>query len=300
MTNLTNTTGKSNSSLDNKLEVLQFEVFSPYCNLLHFMSTRKGGESQGDYTSLNLGYTGGDNKNSVDRNRKRLCQRLQIGTSMLVVPDQVHGSKIAVIDASFPKQSQDEQNYSLRETDALITNQQDICIAVTTADCVPILIYAPDKQVAAAIHAGWRGTVAHIATHTIQRMQERFGCDPNQMRAVIAPHISQAAFEVGEEVVEIFKKNGFDCSNYGIRKETTGKMHLHLGNINRDQLINSGMLPEHIQLTDTCTYYSDNLFYSARREGIQTGRMLTGICIFQTDNQRLKKEIKNENHFHIR
>ena len=92
--------------------------------------------------------------------------------------------------------------------DALVTNVPDVCIAVSTADCVPVLLYAPDRKVVAAVHAGWRGTVLHIARKAASLMIEAYDCDPTQLVAGIGPSISQAAFEVGEEVVKSFSNGG--------------------------------------------------------------------------------------------
>lgn len=98
--------------------------------------------------------------------------------------------------------------------DALVTNVPDVCIAVSTADCVPVLLYAPDRKVVAAVHAGWRGTVLHIARKAASLMIEAYDCDPTQLVAGIGPSISQAAFEVGEEVVKAFQMAASQWSGF--------------------------------------------------------------------------------------
>ena len=281
MTNTMSTNGMNKHSHDADIEVLQSEVLSSFCNLLHFISTRKGGVSQGKYASLNLAYHCGDKKELVDENIKRLCEKLHITPTSLVAPNQVHGDRVAIIDNSFLQLTTDEQAAFLNETDALITDTPGICISIATADCVPILVYAPDKQVVAAIHAGWRGTVAHIAAKTIERMVKRFDCDPNLMRCLIGPYISQEMFEVGEEVVEAFKQSDIDLSKHGERNNETGKMHIHLGSVNRNQLTDAHIPLAQIELTDLCSFKRSDLFFSARREGIESGRMLSGICLLE-------------------
>ena len=106
----------------------------------------------------------------------------------------------------------DEQRIYLDGVDALATNVPDVCVAVSTADCVPVLLYAPDVKAVAAVHTGWRGTVQQIAAKTVRFLIEEYDADPLLMKAGIAPSIGQDAFEVGEEVVEAFREAGFDLS----------------------------------------------------------------------------------------
>ena len=101
-----------------------------------------------------------------------------------------------------------QQKQQLDGVDALFTSLPQVCVSVSTADCVPILLYAPDTKTVAAIHAGWRGTVLQIAAKTVRQMSRETGCNPELIQAAIGPSISQEAFEVGEEVVEAFRQSG--------------------------------------------------------------------------------------------
>lgn len=276
---MTNTAGIIKKPSNKQIEVLQSEPMSSFCNLLHFISTRNGGVSSGEFESLNLKYNPNDSDEQVDENRKTLCQNLGIKPEQLIIPEQVHKDKVEIIDQRFMDSSKIEQQHRLAQTDALITNIPGVCISVATADCVPILVYAPDKQVIAAIHAGWRGTVALITTKTIQQLIDIFRCDPEKLVCTIGPCISQDIFEVGEEVVDSFKAATISLSQHGKRNLQTGKMHLDLAHINKDQLIAKGVLSQNIEHIDFCTYTHPELFFSARRQGIQSGRMLSGICL---------------------
>ena len=138
--------------------------------------------------------------------------------------------------------------------DALVTNVPDVCVAVSTADCVPVLLYAPDRKVVAAVHAGWRGTVLHIARKAASLMIEAYDCDPAQLVAGIGPSISQAAFEVGEEVVKAFQMAGFPMERILRRNAETQKAHIDLWETNRLQLLEAGLLSEHIEIAGICTY----------------------------------------------
>ena len=156
------------------------------------------------------------------------------------------------------------------DTDALITSTPDLCLCVKTADCIPVLIYDSRERIIAAVHAGWRGTVAQIVTKTIQKMQSR----PEDLHAIIGPGISLQAFEVGDEVHHTFLQAGFPMERIARKYQ---KWHIDLWEANRWVLEGNGV--QNIHLAGLCTYNNLDLFYSARRETINTGRNLNGIMI---------------------
>lgn len=259
--------------------MLQFEGLAEDCNIFHFITTRHGGVSEGNYASFNLGAYCGDQPENVSENRKRLCDILSITPSCLFVPHQTHDTKNRIIDESFLSADKASQINKLEGIDALITAIPGICIAVTTADCVPLIIYDPKKQVVAAIHAGWRGTVNSIASKTIESMTCLFGVDPADLLVGIAPSIGQKAFEVGQEVVDAFSVTGIDTTSICCYNKESGKPHIDLVEINRQQLIKSGVNSEHIERSGICTHTMNTDFYSARRLSIHSGRFLTGILL---------------------
>ena len=128
-----------------------------------FSSTRHGGSSQGNYGEFNVNRYCGDDPEAIARNRKALCKELGIRDSRLVMPHQVHGTGISQIGKTFFLLSEDIRSTALEGVDALITDVKDVCIGVSTADCIPIIIYDPQHQAAGVVHSGWRGTVANIA-----------------------------------------------------------------------------------------------------------------------------------------
>jgi YfiH family protein len=265
--------------LKNKsVKMLQFEHLSEERNISHFVTTRYGGFSSGNYASLNLSVYCGDNPQIVAENRRLLCDSLKISSNALYVPHQTHGAKVAVLDQVFLSKEKQLQLEILDGVDALLTNVANVCIAVTTADCVPLLLYAPDKQVVAAVHAGWRGTVARVAENLVQTMISRFSVHPSCVKVGIAPCISANAFEVGEEVVAAFRESGMDISRICRYNASTGKPHIDLVEANRLQLIESGVLSSNIVRSEICTYESSD-FYSARKLGINSGRFLSGIMM---------------------
>jgi YfiH family protein len=132
------------------------------------------------------------------------------------------------------------------------------------------------KQVVAAVHAGWRGTVGRIVEKTLETMKLHYGTEGKDVVACIGPSISLESFEVGDEVYAAFEEAGFDMSRIARRYE---KWHIDLWEANRLQLLAHGVLPSHIELAGVCTYQCHEDFFSARRLGINSGRILSGIMM---------------------
>ena len=241
--------------------MLGYESLSSYSNISHFVTTRQGGYSEGNYASFNCTPYSGDEAEKVRRNQTLLMEGMsQIG------------------DAYLSASSQQRQEM-LHGVDALITREPGYCLCISTADCVPVLMYDKKHSAIAAIHAGWRGTVAYIVRDTLLRMEKEFGTSGEDVVACIGPSISLASFEVGEEVYEAFQKNGFDMPRISIRKEETGKHHIDLWEANRMQILAFGVPSGQVELARICTYIHHDEFFSARRLGIKSGRILSGIMI---------------------
>ena len=192
---------------------------------------------------------------------------------------QVHDVHVAVID------NPDITSEQLDGYDAMITNLRGLAIGVRTADCIPILLYDPVNKAAAAVHSGWRGTVAKILYNVINKMSSTYGTIPSDVLAVIGPGICADCFQVGEEVALNFKEAGFEINSlWSFRGPKTGKgmeggHHIDLKEACRQTLVESGLKNENIQITDLCTYEDNHLLYSARKEGIECGRNITYIKI---------------------
>jgi uncharacterized protein, YfiH family len=231
--------------------MLQFDQLGSDCNIFHFITTCN-------------------------------AEIEDIDVSHIVIPSQTHEDEILTIDDDFLFLSEDKQAELLDGVDALITALPDVCVGVKTADCVPILLYAPDKKVVAAIHAGWRGTVLQVVAKVVAYMTSHYGVQPSSILAGIAPSISQDAFEVGEEVAEALAESSdqyLDLSEIIAYNHNTSKAHINLWEANRQQLIKAGLESANIEVAGICTYSNTNIFYSARRSGIGTGRMISGIMI---------------------
>lgn len=259
----------------NELSVLQFANLSRFSELLHFSTTRVGGCSTNNYSSLNLGYNSGDLPGNVVANRIKLSTVNEISPDRLVFPKQTHSATVKTITSLFFDQDKESRKRFLNETDAVITDLQGVCVAVKTADCVPILLFDPKRKVVAAVHAGWRGTVQNIVSMTINKMVKEFGCEPSSLFAGIGPSISPEVYEVGEEVWKQFAPEFYHATN----PVKPDKRLLNLWNANYHQLIIVGVPDDQIEVARMCTWSDSSRFFSARRDGAKTGRMATGIMI---------------------
>ncbi len=157
-----------------------------------------------------------------------------------------------------------------------MTDMKGLCIGVSTADCIPVLLYDEAHHATCAIHAGWRGTVKRIVKKAIASMQAAYGTLPQQLKAQIGPGIHLDSFEVGDEVYEAFSNEDFDMPSISMRKE---KWHIDLPECNRLQLIKAGVTSQNIKVSSVCTYQQVNDYFSARRLGIKSGRIFTGIIL---------------------
>ncbi|MEI6141692.1 MAG: peptidoglycan editing factor PgeF [Mariniphaga sp.] len=263
------------SHLKNNLTVLQFDNLSRFPVISHFSTTRIGGCSTDSYDSFNLGFNSGDIPKNVIANRNKLCDTLEIDPAQLVFPKQTHTGTVKVISSKFFDLDENRKKQFLIETDALITNLKNVCIAIKTADCVPLLVYDPVKQVIAAIHAGWRGTAQNIVQNTIHQMIASFGSNPSDLWAGIGPSISPEIYEVGQEVWSQFAPKFYQHTNPFKRD----KRLLNLWKANFHQLTAFGVPEKQIEVAQICTLSNPDLFFSARRDGAKTGRMATGIWL---------------------
>ena len=256
--------------------MIRFENLKKHKSLIHFSTTTEGGVSKGNYSSFNLGLHSGDILESVQENRRRLAETLNISDNALYTPYQTHQDNILIIDEAFTRQSDEDKLNLLNGIDAVITSEKNIAIGISTADCVPLLIYDPVNHVLAAIHAGWRGTVAKIVNKVVNKMQKEYSSSPTTLLSVIGPAISQKHFEVGNEVVQEFAEKGFSLNKISYKNADSGKMHIDLKLANKILLEESGILSENIEVSELCTYSSPNFLFSARRQTIHSGRMITG------------------------
>lgn len=256
-----------------------------------FSTTRHGGVSEGNYASLNINEYCGDSKANTDANRLLLANELGIDANHIIMPHQTHGVESRIIGEEFANLPDGVKKMLLEGVDAVMTNIPGMCIGVSTADCIPVLLYDEEHHAAAAIHAGWRGTQARIVHKAVQEMRMAYQTDPTKLKAVIGPGISLDNFEVGDEVYDAFEQAAFDMSTIAeerIKRNPNAedpakaferKWHINLPLANIQMLTHNGVDEANIINTGICTFDNADNYFSARRLGIESGRIYTGIII---------------------
>jgi YfiH family protein len=253
-------------ALINDLHLWQFEGLGNENSVKHFVTDRNTVTTKKGFT---LSYSSLPDKNEIKENRRLLASAMGIKEHGLFFPSQVHKTRIVHVSSQTTK---DE----LMETDALITKERGICIAVMSADCVPILLFDRKNKVIAAVHAGWRGTVARILDLTLQEMKKVYGTAGEDIVAGIGPSVSQDSYEVGEEVVEAVI-NVFDRSHQLMIPQPNNKAKLDLWKANEFQLLDFGVNPARIEISNLCTVKNNTNFFSARKG--DAGRFAAGIML---------------------
>ena len=257
--------------------MITYQLLNKYNEIAHFCTSRQGGVSVGNYASWNLSAFTGDIPESIAENSKILCDKLHINSNQLIIPFQTHGTEIRKIDEAFFQLNSTEKADYLNGVDALITALPRVCIGITTADCVPLLFFDPVLKIVAAAHAGWRGTCAGIAEKTVKSMVENYHSKASDILVVVGPSISVHVYEVGNDVVVNFEKEGFCVEE--IIESHNDAIFLDLWKANQQSLEKAGILASNIEISGICTFTEHERFFSARRLGIKSGRILSGIML---------------------
>ena len=256
---------------------MNYKIFKPYEDkMIAFSTEREGyflndthGASKGAYGELNLCHYVNDNPEHVNRNRELFCQYHNIEISNLYIPRQTHTSNVKRI----------KMGVNLEETDGLISNLKGSCIGINTADCLPVLLYDPTHHAAATLHAGWRGLVGRIVTKGITTMKREFNSNPSELLCAVGPAISTKIYEVGDELKPQFAEADFPIKDIFIDRADWTKSHLDLKAAAKFELLSCGVKKENIEISDICTYQHSSKYFSARRLGINSGRIFSGIIL---------------------
>lgn len=247
--------------------------FHQYHHLLALQSTRNGGVSEGSYSSLNLGKNTEDREENIAENTRLLSVAAGFDPGCMVSSEQVHGTKILAA----------EKPGHFQGYDALITNRKNLFLCIFTADCYPVLIYDPQHNASAAVHAGWKGSAGEIVLKTIAAMHANFNSNPADCLAYIGTGISLEAYEVGREVAMEFPPRYSQRSSGQSEEE---KYQLDLGMVNYQQLLASGIPPSNIERSPFCSVRERELFFSYRRDNGNTGRMVSLIGVNSPEKGR--------------
>ena len=237
-------------------------------------TTRNEGVSRAPYNSLNLGANTLDSSNSVMGNRSILTRAFGSKLERLVTVTQTHGTDLLVIDSSNP----DYAHFQKLECDGIITDQVDVMIGVCVADCAPVLLLDPVRKVAAALHAGWKGTAGEIAKKGVTALVSLFGSAPSDILAAVGPTIGRCCYEVDAPVRDEFVKKGGAWGEYAVETDD-GRWRLDLSLANVNQLLEAGLSPDNIETTEFCVSCNKAMFYSYRRDKGETGRQMGFIML---------------------
>ena len=251
--------------MSEKHDLIYYEVFAGFENVVAFTTSKQ------TFDIKNPRFTG-DSPEIFSSNRALLAEKLLIKPEQLIFPRQTHTNCVAEI-SDIPEEE-------IKETDALVTNKTGICLCVQTADCVPILLFDPENNVIAAVHAGWRGTVKKIAEMAVQRMEKTYNSQSGNIIAAIGPSISPEIYEIGNEVVEEVR-NAIPDPEIMLHKNSSGKYHLNLWEANRQILLATGLSESNIEILGECSFTETAKYFSARKEGNDTGRMVSGIMLLR-------------------
>lgn len=239
----------------------------------HGFSTRLGGISQGDVSTLNLSFHRGDDPKAVRENHRRFARAVGYNEEKLVFSDQVHTTRIYSVT------EKDCGKGITRETDivgidGLVTDRPGIPLITFYADCVPLFFYDPVRSVVALAHAGWRGTAARIGKVMVEYMMQEYNTRPEDVLCAIGPSICQDCYEVSEDVAEAFRKE-FTEEQYQdfMRPEGSGKYHLDLWKANQYVLLEAGITKEHLEITDICTCCNPDILFSHRASHGKRGNL---------------------------
>lgn len=242
-----------------------------------FTTLRGPHDENNPYSGLSMCVYTGDTTSHCNSCREAIAAEIDITPTSIIQPRQVHGSKIVLIDDNFMRLDPESRLAAIDETDGTITAINRIAIGINTADCVPVLLCSTGgTRLVAAVHAGWRGTLAGIAAKAVGAMKEAGGTG---IAAYIGVSICRNCFEVGDEVAEAFAAAGMD-DGIIFRSAATGKAHIDLQAANRLQLTRCGLPAEMIFTDGTCSKHdTSGNYFSARRMGVNSGRTFTGIML---------------------
>ena len=236
--------------------------------------TLLGPEGTG-YTGFNITHYCGDKADHVALCRDALCNHLGIDDKRLVLPRQTHTDHVYVLDHHYFEVFPQMRWRLLEEQDAIVTRERGVCIGVSTADCVPVLMADVEAGVIAAVHAGWRGMVKRISQKALAEMV-KLGANPQSVRVAVGPSIGPESFEVGEEVVDAFLDEGFHPC---ILSRQWAKPHIDLWCACSMQLEEAGVQLRNMQISGVDTFASPDEYFSARRLGVNSGRIFSGIMM---------------------
>lgn len=263
----------------NGVTVLKFPLLESLPGVEHLFTTKEGGVSKGDFATMNVSFTRGDDREAVLENYRRIAGIFDVKLSDIIVSHQTHTTNVKrVTKLDGGKGVIFDRDYE--DVDGLITNESNLVLCTMYADCVPLYFVDTKNKAIGLSHSGWKGTAGQMGKVTLQRMAEEFGTNPSDVYAVIGPSICVDCYEVSEDVITVFSKvfSTEEMADICYRKEN-GKYQLDLWKANEIILLNAGVLKEHIEVTRLCTHCNSDRMFSHRKTGDKRGNLGAFLCL---------------------
>lgn len=244
----------------------------------HAFTTRLGGVSTGEFTSMNMAFNRGDDPENVTQNYKRFCKSAGFDYDSLVASAQDHHTFVRCV-TSADKGVGIYKPRDMESVDALITNEKGVTLVTYYADCTPLFFVDTKQKAIGLAHAGWRGTVGRIGEKVIKKMTEHFGTDPSDVVCAIGPAISKCCYEVDLPCAENFLNLSDVDSDKFVFPKQDGKFMIDLLEANRQMLCSTGVDPNNITVSDVCTNCNSDLLWSHRATKGHRGTMSAFMCL---------------------
>jgi polyphenol oxidase len=265
-----------------------FDIFTPYNErillidhwtrqnngLVAGFTTKNGGVSLDEFSTLNTGFHVNDDKDSVIQNRELISKDLQFPTSLWVGCEQTHEVNILKIESHHKNKGALNYESALKGIDGIYTNETGILLTLCYADCVPLYFFAPKHRMIGIAHAGWKGTVAGIAEKMVENFKSE-GIAPSEISVVIGPSICGDCYVVDDKVLQYVQNKVEDKVEKPYNQISEGQYKLDLRLLNAQILRNVDV--GNIEVTTLCTSCHESLFFSHRRDQGKTGRLMSFI-----------------------
>ena len=252
------------------LEYITFPKLIATGMVRHAFTTRAGGASEGFFSSMNMSFNRGDERENVIKNYETICGVLGIDTANLVFTRQTHTDNCVIVTEKDRGKGFSKPGFE--DVDGLVTNCNKVALVTQFADCTPLIFCDPEKRVIASVHSGWRGTVKRIGERAVGIMSRDFGSDPANIVAAIGPCIGSCCYEVDLPVFNAFSEAGFDTSLI-FKPKDNGRFMLDLRLANKLVLMSAGILPQNLDVADICTCCNSDKMFSHRASGDKRGNM---------------------------
>lgn len=261
-----------------QLPLLKYPLLDQTCIVEHCFTTRLGGVSEGIYSTLNFSFTRGDNPEAVRENYRRVAETFGKTVDDFVCTDQTHTTNVLQV-------GKEERGYGVTkerpytDIDGLITNEPGVILSTFYADCVPLYFVDPVHKAIGLSHSGWRGTVGRMGQKTLEAMAEAYGTKPEDVYAAVGPSICQDCYEISEDVAEHFYQEFQGHGDEILINKGNGKYQLDLWKTNEIVLLEAGIKPEHLAVTNVCTCCNSEVLFSHRASHGKRGNLAAFLML---------------------